>query len=251
MSLTPELYELIVKVVEDKVRDIRVAREEYEKLVAAVRELAEAQGRTEERLNELAIAQKRTEERLNALAEAQRMTEERLNALAEAQRRTEESLKELAEAQGRTEKAIAELSRAVGALSDIIGFGLEDIARALLPSWLSERLGVKVRALDRAFFRTPEGLIEINLYGEGERDGARAVVLGEVASKIRAADVRRFLRKLSLVEPMLPEGVEAVRVMFGFYIHPSAMEEAEAEHVHLVASYMGPTRVFGTGEEKG
>jgi len=30
MSITPELYEFIVKVVEDKVRDIRVAREEFE-----------------------------------------------------------------------------------------------------------------------------------------------------------------------------------------------------------------------------
>jgi len=30
MSITPELYEFIVKVVEDKVRDIRVAQEEFE-----------------------------------------------------------------------------------------------------------------------------------------------------------------------------------------------------------------------------
>ena len=53
--INAKLYEFIVKVVEDKVKDIRVTREEFDKLVAAVNKLAEAQARTEERLNELAI----------------------------------------------------------------------------------------------------------------------------------------------------------------------------------------------------
>ena len=293
MSITPELYEFIVKVVEDKVRDIRVAREEFEKLTSAVRELAEAQRlteervgkleeavmslaeaqartearvdrleaalgrlaeaqrRTEERLNELAEAQKRTEDRLaelekamTKLAEAQKRTEERIDALAEAQRRTEERINELAEAQRKTEEALAQLSRAVGALSDTLGFGLEDLARTLLPSWLKEELNVSVGELARAFFETREGLVEVNLYGEGEREGAKVIVLGEATSKIRAGDVRRFLRKASLVKPLLPPSVELLYVMFGYYIHPSALEVAEAEQVHLVASYMGPTKVF-------
>ena len=279
MSITPELYEFIVKVVEDKVRDIRVAREEFEKLTSAVRELAEAQRLTEERvgkleeavmslaeaqartearvdrleaaLGRLAEAQRRTEERLNELAEAQKRTEDRLaelekamTKLAEAQKRTEERINELAEAQRKTEEALAQLSRAVGALSDTLGFGLEDLARTLLPSWLKEELNVSVRELTRAFFETREGLVEVNLYGEGEREGARVIVLGEASSKIRAGDVRRFLHKVSLVKPLLPPGVEHLYVMFGYYIHPSALEVAEAEQVHLVASYMGPTKVF-------
>jgi len=277
MSITPELYEFIVKVVEDKVRDIRVAREEFEKLTSAVRELAEAQRLTEGRvgkleeavmslaeaqartearvdrleaaLGRLAEAQRRTEERLNELAEAQKRTEDRLaelekamTKLAEAQKRTEERINELAEAQRKTEEALAQLSRAVGALSDTLGFGLEDLARTLLPSWLKEELNVSVRELTRAFFETREGLVEVNLYGEGEREGARVIVLGEASSKIRAGDVRRFLHKVSLVKPLLPPGVEHLYVMFGYYIHPSALEVAE--QVHLVASYMGPTKVF-------
>jgi len=60
--INAELYELIVKIVEDKTRDIRVAREEYDRLVATIKELATAQRRTEERLNRLAEAQQRTEE---------------------------------------------------------------------------------------------------------------------------------------------------------------------------------------------
>ncbi len=106
----------------------------------AIRELTEAQARTEKRLDaltarmeELAEAQARTEKRLDALtarmeelAEAQARTEKRLDALtarmeelAEAQARTEKRLdaltarmEELAEAQARTEKRVEELTEA-------------------------------------------------------------------------------------------------------------------------------------------
>jgi len=67
---------------------LAVRREDFEVLQAAVRELAEAQKRTEERLDrleavvaELAEAQKRTEQRVEELAEAQKRTEETLNKL--------------------------------------------------------------------------------------------------------------------------------------------------------------------------
>ncbi len=81
-----------------------------------VRELAEAQKRTEQRVEELAEAQKRTEQRLEELAEAQRKSEERLTRLEqtvaeliEAQKRTEQRVEELAEAQKRNEQQIREL----------------------------------------------------------------------------------------------------------------------------------------------
>ncbi|MEM1507778.1 MAG: hypothetical protein QXU02_00510 [Candidatus Bathyarchaeia archaeon] len=32
MSITPEIYDFIVKIVEDKVKDIRVNREEFDRL---------------------------------------------------------------------------------------------------------------------------------------------------------------------------------------------------------------------------
>lgn len=79
-----------------------------------VRELTEAQRRTEEQVAALAQAQRRTEERLSrieeeikALAEAQRRTEE-------AQRRTEEQLAALAEAQRRTEERLNQLAADTG-----------------------------------------------------------------------------------------------------------------------------------------
>ncbi len=92
-----------------------------------VRELAEAQRRTEQQVEELVKAQRRTEQRVEELAEAQRRTEERLEALAkrvdelaEAQKQSEERLTrleaivaELTEAQKRTEETLAALIKRV------------------------------------------------------------------------------------------------------------------------------------------
>ncbi|MFN3741062.1 MAG: hypothetical protein ACK4VW_00120 [Anaerolineales bacterium] len=95
-----------------------ILTEELLSLPQIVRELAEAQKRTEERIGELAEAQKRTEERIGELAEAQKRTEQRLDELAEAQKRTEERIGELAEAQKRTEERLEALTKRVDELAE-------------------------------------------------------------------------------------------------------------------------------------
>ena len=106
--------------------DDLVRAKDFNELKEIVRELAEAQKRTEERINELAEAQRRTEEMVKELAEAQKRTEERISKveervtkletavheLAEAQKRTEQRVNELAEAQKRTEQRVNELAEA-------------------------------------------------------------------------------------------------------------------------------------------
>jgi len=226
-----------------------------------VGQLAEAQRRTEERLNrleavvaELAEAQRRTEERVEQLAEAQRRTEERLNRLeavvaelAEAQRRTEEQVASLVIAQRRTEKGLQELTQAVdalrkevGGLSENIGFGLEGIARIVLPGYLERHLDVKVlgplgEELNPCLLG-PEGKeMEFDLYGVGLRNGKETAIVGEVKSRIYSDDVRRFLSRLEQVRPALPENI--IPVLFGYVIHPRAQKEAEETDVLLVAAH--------------
>jgi chaperonin cofactor prefoldin len=116
-----------------------VLTDEILELPAIVRDLADAQRRTEARVEELAEAQRRTEERLTrledavaSLAEAQHRTEKRVEELAEAQRRTEERLTRLegavaglAEAQGRTQEQLVTLTDALTLLGRRMG-GAED-----------------------------------------------------------------------------------------------------------------------------
>ncbi len=234
-GLTKELYETIIYIVDERVRSIKVGREEYDKLRDVVYELAQAQKRTEERVEELAQAQKRTEERVEELAQAQKRTEERVEELAQAQKRTEERVEELAQAQKRTEDAIQQLSRAVASLSDTIGFGLEDIARVVLPGYLERHFKIKIEELERKFFVVDSREIEINLYAEGEREGKSLVVIGECRSRIYERDVDSFYTN---VEPLIKTiDKEKVLVLFGYLIHPSASRKAEERNIILVASY--------------
>ncbi|MHA1232343.1 MAG: chordopoxvirus fusion protein, partial [Candidatus Helarchaeota archaeon] len=97
MDLSDKIRNYIDRIIEEKFQDIKVSREDYDrlnkninKLSEIVSELAEAQKHTEQRLNELAEAQKRTEQRLDKLTET-------VNSLAEAQKRTEQRLDKLTE----------------------------------------------------------------------------------------------------------------------------------------------------------
>lgn len=117
-QIPPELKEIFILFLEEmeRLKDF-VTKKEFNELKEIVRELAEAQKRTEQRLEELVEAQKRTEQRVEELAEAQKRTERKVEELTEAQRRSEERIsrleqvvEELAEAQKRTEQRMEELA---------------------------------------------------------------------------------------------------------------------------------------------
>ena len=208
---------------------------------AAIQELAEAQARTEERVGRLEEGQAAMQAAIQELAQAQARTEARVEQLAEAQARTEERMGRLETAMEDLAKAQAELSREIGGLKTDFGFGLEDVARLLLPPYLYKHYGIQLEGpegaeLERRFFpREGYPPDEINLYGEGWRDEQRVVVLGESKAKIGGGAVSEFSEVLERVEPQVKG--EVWRVMFGYYIHPSAQPIAEEKNILLVASY--------------
>nr|MDO8061547.1 hypothetical protein [Candidatus Freyrarchaeum guaymaensis] len=205
-QITPELYDLITKIIEDKVRDIKVTREEFDKLTSTVRQLAEAQRRTEERLEQLAA---------------------RVDQLAEAQRRTEE--------------ALAGLASQVGRLSDAVGFGLEDIARVMVPGWLELNEGISVGNFERFYVVVDGEEVEVDLFGRGRDGKGEVIVVGECKSRIYRRDVLSFVRKVDAVRRVHP-GVRVFSFMFGYLIHPSGDEEAERYGIKLLAPYRIPVR---------
>jgi hypothetical protein len=115
----PELRFPIARLVDTLREELGTSRADIDELKAIVRELAQAQARTETRLEALAQAQQRAELRMERLedavqqlAQAQQRTELRIEELAQAQARTETRLEELAQAQQRTELHIEELAQA-------------------------------------------------------------------------------------------------------------------------------------------
>jgi len=240
-----------VKVVEDKVREIKVTRKEFDKLTSAVKDLAE-------KINTLAETLNIFSSRVDMLAEAQARTEEalsklsgRVDALAEAQRRTEEQLNTLAkrvdmlaEAQARTEGSVQQLSNAVrelavqvGRLSDTVGFGLEDIARVMVPGWFERHMNIYVEDLIPTFINIDGEEIQINLFGIGKRDSEEIVIVGECKSRIYAREVKQFLRMLEKVRRAFPDK-DVLGFLFGYLVHPSAQVEAEKHKVKVIATYM-------------
>ena len=219
LSLTPELYDLIVKIVDDRVRGIRVTREEFDKLRRSMEE-----------------GFKRLENAITRLAEAQRRTEERINALAKAQKRTEDRLEELATVVEKLALALRNLRVEVGRLNDTVGFGLEDIARVVLPGWLYRHLGIEVDELRREFLTIEGKEIEVDLYGEGILKGERVIIVGEVKSRVYESQVDRFYRD---VYAPLSKMVSArvIGLLFGYLIHPSAKERAKKLGLYTIASY--------------
>ena len=258
-SITPELYDFIVKVVDDKVKEIRVTREEFDKLTATVDKLAEAQHRTEQKVGQLAEAQSRTEERIGRLevaveklAEAQSRTEERIGRLevaveklAEAQSRTEErlerfeaSVERLVEAQRDMSNALSGLASQVGGLSDTVGFRLEDVARVMVPGWLERHMDIVVEGeLDPAYVSGDGMEVQVNLFGKGRKpDGGEVIIVGECKSRIHSGEVRSFARVLETVRDAF-KGRDVLAFMFGYLVHPSADVEAKGHNIVVLAPY--------------
>ncbi len=214
---------------------------------ASIQALAEAQARTEERVGSLEEGQRAMQASIQVLAEAQARTEERVGSLEEGQRAMQASIQALAEAQARTEEEVCKFSQGmdalrqqVGALSENVGFGLEGIARTVLPGYLERHLDMKVlgplgEELNPHLLG-PEGKEEeFDLYGVGLREGKEVTIVGEVKSRIYSDDVYGFLQRIKRVRRDLPD--ETLPVLFGYNIHPRARQEAEKAGLLLVAAY--------------
>jgi len=205
-----------------------------DRLEAALTRLAEAQARAEERFVGLEEAQARTAESMRQLAAAQARAEERFVRLEEAQAHTEARMEQLAAAQERTERAVQTLAQQVGRLADTIGFTLEDLVREVTPAYLAQHYNIRVPQLDRYFVRLDGQELEFDLYGNGQRDGERVTVVGEVRSRIYGRDVEEAVRRTTRLALQLSG--TPVTVLFGVVIHPSAREVAQRLGATVISS---------------
>jgi len=218
--LQPDLREILYALLEviEEQRQESINREDFHELKGVVKELAEAQKRTELKIEELAEAQKRTELKIEELAGAQKRTELKVEELAEAQKRTELKIEELAGAQKQTELKIEELAGAqkrteeeiktlvkehrltrqnLGGLSMTVGYILENEAFKKLPALLEKDFGITIKdRINRQYVVDNEGAyIEVNIFGCGEKEGRMLTIIGESKTQLSKNDVDAFFRK--------------------------------------------------------
>ncbi len=265
MAISMAVYNTIRQIVDDRIdafkeriEEIKVERIDFDelkgevtKLITSVDRLVEAQAKTEQKVDKLAEAQGKTEQKVGRLeesmaklAEAQAKTEQKVGRLeesmaklAEAQAKTEQKVDKLTEAQAKTEQSIKQLSINVHGLGETIGFGLEDIARIVVPGYLERHENIYIEELQRGFITIDGVEREIDLFGECNMGEETVLIIGEVKSRIYEGEVKKFVS--NVVNPIRKSEKERCiyPLMFGYVIHPSAQRLAKIEGIHLVASY--------------
>jgi chromosome segregation ATPase len=241
------------------------AEERLTRLEITVQELIEAQKKAEERLTRLEItvqelieAQKKAEERLTRLEltveeliEAQKKTEQRVNELAEAQKKAEERLtrlevtvQELIETQKKTEQAIQRLTQEqikikeeLGGLSHTVGYRLEDEAMKAIPKLLKQDFGVEVVGrLKRDLIEiSKNNYIEVNIFGEGRKNGKEYMIVGEAKSQLKKRNIDDFLKKVETLKRHI--GKEPILLYVTYISHPQVRKYAEEKNIKIYHSY--------------
>ena len=144
------------------------------------------------------------------LGQAQERTEKRIEELTQAQQRTEVSLKELAD---RTEASIDKLTQVitglaqeVGGLSRSVSYGVENEAYRRLPAVLADKYNITIQ--ERDVRRVINGE-EIDFFALGERAGQPICVVGE--SKLQLDEWRSSRREAEKVFEQLMRKMGAVQ----------------------------------------
>ena len=215
-SFTEQQADLLAHVVVEAHADY-VTRGDFQALTSVVRELAEAQQRTEVRMEELADAQR-------GLAAAQERTEARMESLAAAQERTEARMEELAEAQREFTWAMRDTRKQLGGLAQSVGYGLEAYAMERIPRILSRQMPFVEEASGPEQFVSASGVEDdVDVVVRGTLAGRPVVFLCEAKTNITPQEVRDFLPTVDRVRGQV--ACDDVRVLYFAY---RASSEARA-----------------------
>lgn len=195
-------------------------------------------------VKDLADAQKRTELNVEGLAEAQRRTETRVEELAETLNRTERQLEKLTEAQSVTEGTLADVvrtqNRMLIRLDRLDGRSLELTLARHLPAYVG-RVFRKCRIIeplefvdsleDRLSEAELEDLLRTDIIATA-RLGERPVhLVVEVSCTADADDVARVMRRSAILSRA---GIPAIGIVACEGIPPPTLAAARADGVRVL-----------------
>ena len=219
MKITPQVRQEIVSIIDERIRDVRVTKEDFSELKAIVWDIAETQ-------KELAGAQKRTEAKVGELAEAQKRTEAKVGELAEAQKNTEISVDALARGLEATRTELGGLARSVA-------YSLENEAYRQLPGYLQEHFQI---VLTEKMVRLELEGEEINLFARGRKNGQDLLVVGEAELRLSSVGkLRQLEKKVALVKKTYPG--DCIPLLITHFARPRVLETARERGIIVVQSF--------------
>ena len=214
-EFTDSQADVLAEVITDAYNDL-VKTSDFIELKNIVKELAEAQKRTEQRVEELAEAQKRTEQKIEELAEAQKRTEQRVLALIDSH---------------------TLLKAQVGGLSHTVGYRLEDESYKALPKFLKDDFGIElIGKLKRDFIEIgKEKYLEVNIYGEGKINDKKYIIVGEAKTQLKKRDIDSFIKRADLLKQFITQ--DQIRLIVTYQASPQVRKYAKEKNIKIYFSY--------------
>ncbi len=207
------------------------------------RQLAQRQKQLQEVVARLVIGQEQLQAAVTNLTEEQRQLskrhqklEEVVTHLIESQQQMQQLMAELSDSNRKVAGILKEVNKKVGRIDEQLGLSVEAVAQVVLPTYLEKKHDIKLKGEPgyelRPLFIFVNGKREqIDLYGEGTKDGEEICVVCECKARIYERDVRSFIRKLSRWRLHLKKRV--VAILFGFFVHPSSEWIAKVHRIIL------------------
>jgi len=240
MKITPTVRKELVQIIDQRIKDVHVTKEDFSELKAIVQDIAVIQRRTELRLEEVADGQKQTDIKIGGLVDAQKQTDLKMGQLVDAQKQTDLKMGQLVDAQKQTDISMKKLALGLdatrselGGLSRSVSYSLENEAYRQLPRYLLETHDITLT--DRMVRFELEGE-EINLFAKGSRNGKEFFIVGESELKLSSVGkLRQLEKKVSLVKKHY--GGECLPLMITHFARPQVMDAATKKGIIIVQSF--------------
>jgi hypothetical protein len=240
LKITPAVRKVLVQIIDQRIKDVHVTKEDFSELKAIVKNIAEIQQRTELKLEEVASWQEKTDLKMEQLVDAQKKTDLKMGQLVDAQKKTDLKMGQLVDAQKHTDTILKKLAMGLdatrselGGLSRSVGYSLENEAYRQLPRYLQEAHNITLT--DRMVRFELDGE-EINLFAKGSRNGKEFFIVGESALKLSSVGkLRQLEKKVSLVKKHY--GGECLPMMITHFARPQVLEAATKKGIMIVQSF--------------
>jgi len=203
----------------ERSRDEAVTKTDFSELKEIVRDLAEAQKRTEQRMDELAIAQKE-------MAAAQTEMTHEVTKLSQAMEQTQVQINSLTRGQ-------ENIRTQVGGLARTMAYALENEAYIKLPVYLKKHHNIDIT--DK-LIRTEIDGTEINFFAHARQDDVAMLLVGETVLKLDdRSKLAQLQEHVALVKQMFD--LPVIPMIVTHFARPPLLAKIEQEGILVIQTF--------------
>ncbi len=224
-TMDPTAAEKIVDVITSVYEELQnsVTKTEFNELKEIVKELAE-------RVNVLTMRMDELTKRMDELTQ-------RVDTLTKRMDELTQRVQDLVGEMKGIKVTIQDMRQEIGGMSHAIGYGLEDQSYLTLPPILKRDHAITLKGrLKRGFLETARNkYIEINIWGQGEREGKSIEIIGEAKTQLKKRDVDKFLQTLQAIRPHIDHSIHPICVTY--QTSPAVTQYAKDKGITLYFTY--------------